>query len=100
MNHQGAFQSVDTSSSPTDVGGSTGRNKTNYIPSEQVQEDGVLLNNEEMRGCNEEMHQSQSHPVTVDAPLGRYAEDYDPADVTHILQKSQTAFETLKKNQD
>ena len=47
----------------------------------------------------------QSHHTTVedveddDAP-GWYAKDYNPADVAHILRKSQTIFETLKDSSE
>jgi hypothetical protein len=67
-----------------------------YAPSERLP-----VVNDALDGETETHHQSQSHSVTVeeaDKPE-QYAEDY-PADVAHIHQKSQTAFETLKDSLD
>jgi hypothetical protein len=59
-----------------------------YIPSERKMGDDVA----------QETHPSQSHRVTVeDSTPERYAEDYDVAEVAHILRKSQTTFEAYKE---
>jgi len=53
---------------------------------------------------NDARTRNQSQPVESedvedeDAP-GRYAEEYNPMDVAHILQKLQTPFNTLKDDQ-
>ena len=62
-----------------------------YISSERV-------------ATNDARTRNQSHPVESedvedeDAP-GRYAEEYNPTDVAHILRKLQTPFDTLKDDQ-
>ena len=65
-----------------------------YFPSERINEEVVKTNKRD---------RSQSRHTTADTPRAaseRYAEDYNTADVAHILRKSQTAFEILKESQN
>jgi len=56
----------------------------------------------ERLGANNDMapNQAQSEEVEDQDARGRYAEDYNPENVAHILRKSQSAFETLKEDQN
>lgn len=38
--------------------------------------------------------------VKVENAPGQYAKDYNPKNVAHILRKTQSTFETLKKDQN
>jgi len=51
---------------------------------------------------NSQTHPSQSHHVTVESTSTseRYAEDYNAADVAHILRTSQTTFEAFNEHQN
>jgi Plavaka transposase len=62
-----------------------GHDESGYISSEHM----VVNNNT-----------SQTPEVEDEDIPGRYAEDYNPADVAHILRKTQTAFETLEEFQN
>ena len=79
--------------------GIAGHDEADYIPSERQPMD--ITNDEALA------RQSQSHHAELeddnahlDAPRpasARYAEDYSPADVAHILRTSRTAFDILKE---
>jgi hypothetical protein len=63
--------------------------ENDYIPRERL-------------GANDDMapNRSQSKEVEDEGAPGRYAEDYNSENVAHILQKSQSAFEALKEDQN
>jgi hypothetical protein len=68
-----------------DMDGFAEHDETDYISSEHT----VVDNNA-----------SQMQEVKDEDVPRRYAEDYNPADVAHILRKTQTAFETLEEIQN
>lgn len=55
----------------------------------------------EQLGENDDMipNQLQLAEVEDEDASGRYAEEYNPEDVAHILRESQTTFETIKEDQ-
>jgi hypothetical protein len=77
-----------------DVNGFAGHDETNldYIPGEQLGAKDDMVPNQSQSESTKEVEDN-------DAP-GRYAEEYNPVGVAHILRKSQTAFETLKEDQN
>jgi hypothetical protein len=92
---------VDTPNRPNldpmtvdDENGFAGHDETNldYIPGEQLGANNVMVPNQSQSELTKEVEND-------DAP-GRYAEEYIPVDVAHILRKSRTAFETLKEDQN
>jgi hypothetical protein len=65
-----------------------------------VGHDDYIPNERRMTNGDKTQNQSQSVEVEDGDTPGRYAEDYDPADVARILRKSQSAFEMTKEGQN
>ncbi len=72
------------------VGGFAEQDKNNYVPRERhgTANDDVIPNQSPLVG-----------EVNKDMPR-RYAEDYAPANVAHILRELKSAFTTLKEEQN
>lgn len=100
IKRRGASPFVDRYNSPNppdldpmmvdNADGFAGHDEIDYIPGERLRVNGDIAPNppQPVEEANDE-----------DA-TGRYAEDYNPENVACILRKSQSAFETLKEDQN
>lgn len=74
-----------------------GHDDVDYFPSERL-----VVNDEAFNEAakTNKRDRSQSRHTAPQTASERYAEDYNTADVAHILRKTQTAFEILKESQN